>query len=407
MHDVFTGKRGRIAVGLLIGEFATALQALVVATILPRVVLDLHGLPAYPLAFVAFLAASIAVLPFAGPWSDRFGARRVLGTGFALLAIGTSVAALSASMPVFVGARLIEGAGAGLDYAISFAMIARLFPEPLRPRMFALMSTMWVVPSILGPSYGAFVATIFGWRWAFASFVPLIGLAALLMLPALDAGPASGVPSDAYAALRRLFSRATLYARDRTHTAYLAFALLHAGFFGADAYVTLLLVRVDRYSLAAASVAVTLGALGWSGASAAQPALYARLGVARLVRLGAGCGLLGALGLLAVAFGAPAYGAFPAWTLAGAGMGLAYPTISLAAFADVAPNGEGTTASATLLAATIGMALGIGICGASVSLAGMLDGALTIALLWTYACAALFSVALFLLARRLSPREMR
>ncbi len=55
----------------------------------------------------------------------------------------------------------------------------------------------------------------------------------------------------------------------------------------------------------------------------------------------------------------------------------------------------------------IGMALGIGICGASVSLAGMLDGALTIALLWTYACAALFPVALFLLARRLSPREMR
>ena len=191
MRELFSGRRGRVAAGLLVAEVSSATQALVIAAIMPQIVKDLHALGEYPLGFASFIASVLIFMPFAGPWADRYGSRRVLAIALALLAAGLAAAALAPNIGVFVAARFIEGAGGGLDYALTFAVIAKTFDETLRPRMFAVMAGAWVLPAIIGPGLGAFVATAFGWRWAFAGFLPLIAIAALLILPVVDNKPST------------------------------------------------------------------------------------------------------------------------------------------------------------------------------------------------------------------------
>jgi predicted MFS family arabinose efflux permease len=53
----------------------------------------------------------------------------------------------------------------------------------------ALLAGAWIVPGLLGPSYGALIASTLGWRWAFLSIIPLTVVAIALTLPALRALP--------------------------------------------------------------------------------------------------------------------------------------------------------------------------------------------------------------------------
>src|SRR2546421_109378 len=65
-----------------------------------------------------------------------------------------------------------------------------------RARVLALLAGAWIVPGLLGPSFGALMASTLGWRWAFVSIIPLTVIAMALTLPALHAVPAAERPSQ-------------------------------------------------------------------------------------------------------------------------------------------------------------------------------------------------------------------
>ena len=46
---------------------------------------------------------------------------------------------------------------------------------------------MWVVPALVGPAYAAALAGLAGWRWAYASLVPLVLAARVAVVRALRA----------------------------------------------------------------------------------------------------------------------------------------------------------------------------------------------------------------------------
>lgn len=399
MRELFEGRRGRVAAGLLVSEFVAATQGLVVAAVMPRVVADLHGLGEYALAFTSFFAAFAIFLPFAGPWADRYGLRRVLAIALALLGLGLALCAVAPNMPGFLGARFVEGIGDGLDYAMSFTAIAKSFPDHLRTRMMSLNATMWVVPGLVAPGLGAYVATHFGWRWSFAGLLPLLLVAALLIVPAVEQRP-SEERTDPFGALRLLFSRATLLARGSMHASLFAFGLLHAAFFGADAYIALALVGVRGLSLEAASLCITVAVLGWSATALISPTMQQRWGSARVVIAGAAGCALATGAFVAVALGAPIWIAYVAWVAGGAGIGFAYPTISAGVFGGVSEGREGIVSSAMALSAVVGLLVGTSICGIPIAVAARLGMPLRDALVLTFAFATLFGVALAAVAAK-------
>ena len=77
-------------------------------------------------------------------------------------------------MPILVAARFVQGLGAGTIPPIAYVAIGRSLPEALRPRMFATLSTAWVLPGVIGPAIAGRVGETLGWRYVFLGLLPLI-----------------------------------------------------------------------------------------------------------------------------------------------------------------------------------------------------------------------------------------
>ena len=90
--------------------------------------------------------------------------------------------------------RAIQGLGGGVKPPVAYVAVGRAYPEDARARIFALFATAWVVPGLVGPGLAGVTAEFLTWRLVFLAILPLVGMAALLALPALRAiGPPAGV----------------------------------------------------------------------------------------------------------------------------------------------------------------------------------------------------------------------
>ena len=312
---VFAGARGRLTIGLLILEALVAIEIMVVATILPAVQADLHGLQLYGWIYSALTLASLGTVPIAGHLTDRLGPRPILGISIAFYIGGLILAATAPTMFILVVARFVQGIGGGGIYTVSLGTVAKTYPMDIRPRVMALLASMWVLPGLLGPPLGAIVTETVGWRWAFLAPLPAIVLAAVLVMPVLRTVQVSEersslpiVPSlvlmvgagallagltersvwsvplvfiglaVTIQALRRITPPGTLTARRGLPAASAAAFLASAAFFAIDGFLTLMLTETRGLSVGVAGIVLTFSALTWAGGSWWQSRVSARLG---------------------------------------------------------------------------------------------------------------------------------
>ncbi|WP_188307368.1 MFS transporter, partial [Streptomyces sp. CBMA123] len=78
---------------------------------------------AYGLSFAALLLLG-------GRLTDRYGGRRTLRWGLALLAAASVACALAPGYAVLLAGRFVQGAGAALAAPGAVAVVRRLYPEP-------------------------------------------------------------------------------------------------------------------------------------------------------------------------------------------------------------------------------------------------------------------------------------
>src|SRR3990172_8444417 len=156
-REGFAGAPGRLTARLLLLEALVAIEALIVATILPAVEEDLGGLSLYGCTFTAFTLASLGTVPIAGRMTDRLGPRKVLAATTLLYVSGLLIAALAPSMLVLVLGRFVQGIGGGGLYVVSLATVAKTYPERIRPRVMALLASMWILPGLPGPLLGGWI----------------------------------------------------------------------------------------------------------------------------------------------------------------------------------------------------------------------------------------------------------
>ncbi len=438
-------ERRALTVGLTLTVTFMAAEALAVVTVMPQVARDLGGIHLYGWVFSAFLLGSMVGIVAAGREADRSGPARPYVAGVVLFAGGLVVAGTAPSMQVLVVGRVLQGLGAGAVPAVAYVVIGRSFPELLRARMMAVLSTAWVVPGLVGPLVSAGVAHVFGWRWVFLGLLPLVLLTGALALPGLvrlgspgaqptvehrliDAIRAavgtglviSGITTGTrwlagvtvvvgmvllVPALRRLLPAGTLLARPGLPTTILSRGLLTFAYFGADAFVTLAIVTVRHHSVGLAGIAVTASTLCWTAGSWIQARLNDRWEGRRLIRMGLTLVLLGVLAMLAVLRPeVPVVVAIAAWGVAGLGMGLAYAPISLMMLRE-APDGREGWASASLnLSDVLGSALGAGLGGAAIATAATEEWSLATGVAIAFALPAAVAVIGLALTGRLPLR---
>ncbi|MFE9103440.1 MFS transporter [Actinomadura geliboluensis] len=385
-----------------------AFESMAVGTVMPVVASDLDGLALYAWGFSATLISSLLSTVLAGGWVDRSGPARPLMIGLSTFVVGLVVAGAAPDMGVFVAGRAVQGLGTGVSLVAIYVVIARVYPEALRPRVFAALSAAWVLPSLIGPAVGGAVAEHAGWRWVFLGLIPLVIPPALLLVPVIrrikpvDAasGAGAGASKGRYVAavavaggagvllygldgagwvmlpaavaglaglaygLPRLLPAGTLRLRRGLPSVVLVRGLLAGAFVGTDVFIPLALTKLHHFSPTQAGIVLTVGALGWSAAAQIQGRsrrpreFYALLG-AVLVTAG--------IVLAAVALQLSGWLAAPAWIVGGAGMGFAIGSLSVLLLALSPEDEQGVNSSALQISDTLGSSLVVGAAGALVT----------------------------------------
>jgi len=153
-----------LTIGIVSVVLLVAFEAMAVATAMPVAAQDLDGLPLFAWTFSAFLITSLVGMVVAGEVADRIGPRWPFLTGIGAFALGLVFAGLARTMSLLIGARALQGFGAGLLIVVLYVMVGRAYPEAMRPRVFAAMSSGWVLPSIIGPSLAGWLTLEVSWR---------------------------------------------------------------------------------------------------------------------------------------------------------------------------------------------------------------------------------------------------
>jgi MFS family permease len=403
-REVMGSGRGRLTTGLLLTEFAAGMQSLVVLAAMPKVLRDLGGVAFYGTVFSGYMLSGLVSIPLAGRAADREGPTRPFVRMLLLFAVGTVLCAVAPSMPLLALARVVQGYGGGAVYTIAYGVIAKAYPSRTRARMLAMLTLTWVVSGLVAPSIGAVLATTIGWRWVFVVVLPLVLLAGVLTVPSvigltgeLDMPRATptwpvvlavaaglglfaaanaqwwAIPIGLVAlggsllAMHHLMPRGWLRAAAGAPSAVTLNLLLYLAFFTADSFVTLLLTDVRGVSVAEAGVAVTLVSISWSAGSWWQSRAVVRWSPARLTFLGSAVFVAGTACVMALLVGAPLLLGYAGWTVAGLGVGVAFPTIMLASM-EYADRGDETGAmAARFVSGRMGIILGTGLGGAAVA----------------------------------------
>ncbi len=376
---------------------------------------------AYTIVFASLLVA-------AGRTADRLGRRRIFFGGLGVFTLGSAMCALAPSVAPLIAGRVIQGAGAAAMVPSSVGLLLGAFPAERRSQVVALWGGVGALAVATGPSLGAALISLGGWRWAFFVNLPvglatwLVGrrvltesrttrtegrpdfaavgmliaaLAALVL--AISEGPTWGWESARVLACFAVFPvlgvvfvyrsahhrepvlDLSLFSARSFSVANAAVVLYAMGFYAMLLGNVLFLTGVWHYSIMKAGLAITPGPLVVAAVSGPAGRLATRVGFRALLVSGAAllaCGLT----WLATRVGLhPAYLTqwLPATIVTGLGIGLTFPVLSAAAVSSLPGDrfavGSAVNQTARQVGGSIGIAILVVIVGAPATAGAALD----------------------------------
>jgi MFS family permease len=171
-----TTRPGAILAVLTVAGGAYALLQSLVIPALPELQQDLHTTPSgITWVFTAYLLAASVATPIAGRLGDMFGKQRTLVVVLAGVSAGTFIAALATTLPVMIGARLVQGVG-GAIFPLAFGIIRDEFPRERVAGGIGLISGLLGIGGGLGIVLSGPILTHLDYHWLF--WIPFAVLAA-------------------------------------------------------------------------------------------------------------------------------------------------------------------------------------------------------------------------------------
>lgn len=168
-------------IGVFLAIFLAALDQTIVATALPKIVVDLDGTNLYAWVATAYLLASTVALPIFGRLAELVARKWVLLVAVAIFLAGSALSGASTSMWALIAFRSIQGIGSGGIFAVGVTVLGLLFPPRQRGRIQGLFGAVFGIANVLGPWLGGLLTDQLSWHWIFYVNMPF-GLVALYFI---------------------------------------------------------------------------------------------------------------------------------------------------------------------------------------------------------------------------------
>ncbi|CAM3566427.1 MFS transporter [Rouxiella silvae] len=170
---------------------------------LPRIAQSL-SVPAADAVWVAngYLLSAAMTLAIFAALASRFGFRTLFILGLFVFTLASLGCALSSSLDMLIGMRLLQGIGGAATLSIAPAVLRQSFPNRLLGRILGINALLIATCTAVAPIFGGTLLSVLGWQWLFAINIPLGAMAILLALRAIPANrPQTKEPFDIAGAL--------------------------------------------------------------------------------------------------------------------------------------------------------------------------------------------------------------
>ncbi|MGW3251190.1 MFS transporter [Streptomyces fungicidicus] len=183
-----------VFLALMLALLLAALEQMIVATALPKIVGELHGLDNMSWAITAYLLTATVGLPVYGKLGDLLGRKGVFQFAILVFVVGSALAGRASTMDQLIAFRAVQGVGAGGLMIGVQAIMADIVPARQRGRFMGLIGAAFGLASVAGPLLGGYFTDHLSWRWCFYVNVPfgivtMAVVALVLKLPKPAARP--------------------------------------------------------------------------------------------------------------------------------------------------------------------------------------------------------------------------
>ena len=147
--------------------FVSAIESTIIATAMPSIVGELGGFDLFSWVFTIFLLSQAVSIPIYGRLADMFGRKKVFFIGVGLFLTGSVLCGFAWGMVPLICFRAIQGLGAGAVQPIAATILGDIYTPAERAHVQGLISSVFGVSAIVGPSLGAFLIAHVSWSAVF------------------------------------------------------------------------------------------------------------------------------------------------------------------------------------------------------------------------------------------------
>ena len=224
----------------------SAIEATIVATVMPQIVGQLGRFDLFSWVFTAYLLTQAVTIPIYGRLADIYGRKRMLLVSVGLFLVGSIMCGFANGMVMLIAFRVVQGAGSGGLVPLAQTVVGDMYTPVERARFQGYLSSVWAIGSIIGPLLGAFLVAHTIWPMVFWVNIPIGAIAAGMLILWLHEGLAHRQHRIDYVGALLMVSGSGLLMFAVVQASHLGAGLFASLLCGAAALLTLLVLYERR-----------------------------------------------------------------------------------------------------------------------------------------------------------------